>query len=263
MIEDILALCITLDPSSKERALRAKKEISKLGFKKFAFAPGVKGKNIPDDDLRDLLTSRAYYELKNGRYVHEALSSVGAVGCYLAHLQCWSRGTEQTVAIFEDDFVSTPNAKEDVEKAYNDAASRGFDILRLAYNKNPDIKVELKKVSENLNKMSRSECAAAYIVSPHGASILLEKALPIEMHVDHFIDITASNNGLNQYFVKHSLYTDPRVESIVDHSKIEMYQDGLSKNTAKRHTKCLIVIFIITCLAVAYIYYLRKRHRFR
>jgi GR25 family glycosyltransferase involved in LPS biosynthesis len=261
MIEDVLALCITLDPTNEERAVRAKREIAKLGFRKFAFVPGVNGKNIPDEDLRSMLSSRAYYELKNGRYVHEAMSGPGAVGCFLAHYQCWSRGTEETVAIFEDDFVSTPNAKEDLERAYQDALSRGFDILRLAYRKNSDMKMEIEKVSDNLNRVKRSECAAAYIVTPEAASVLLEKAFPLTLQCDHYLDMISDNETLNQYFVKHSFFSDPKVKSLLDHSKLEMYTDGFSRNTIRRHKSCVFIVVLVIIAALIYYMVVQRRKR--
>ena len=65
--------------------------------------------------------------MKNGRYVHEALSGVGSVGCYMAHYNLWKLCVEQNkeIAVFEDDFeLLDDNRIEIIQKSYREATQK-------------------------------------------------------------------------------------------------------------------------------------------
>lgn len=198
-LQSIPAVCITLDPYNENRAQRAIDEIRKLGFSSVTFSPGVDGRKLSDDEIRDYTTVRSYYEIHNGRYVHEALSGLGAIGCYLAHLRAWKKCKELNsyLAIFEDDFVLTDGGEEHIVKDVSDALSMDFDILRLAWGINIDFgMITEPTVLDNLQKVVHVQSFAGYILSPKGADRLVSTALPIEMHCDHYANIASYYHNL-------------------------------------------------------------------
>jgi len=84
----INALCISMDDKDNGKTwLSAKVRIEEAGFSAFHF-PGVDGKKLTDVQLQKLLTIPAYSKLihTNQRSSAEELPSLGAVGCYLAHV---------------------------------------------------------------------------------------------------------------------------------------------------------------------------------
>ena len=179
------AYCITLDRHSTERALAAIKQIQRLGFE-VEFADGVNVKDMNLDDIAPLLSTRAYFELKFGREVHEALSGLGSVGCYFAHLNLWRRcaaGTEP-IAIFEDDVDFQNTSAESLPLILQEAEENKFDILRLIYN--PQIRGT--QISSSLSQVERGTGTSAYLITPQAARVVAQNALPIEMHCDHFLD---------------------------------------------------------------------------
>lgn len=258
----IVALCISLNPNDDKRTKEAIENIYAMGFGHVDIAPGVKGNNIPENDVKKLLSTRAYDELKNGRYVHEGLSSKGAIGCYLAHVQCWSRiasGADgREVAVFEDDFVLDKGALEGFKRGYMDASNRSYDILRLSHRRNPDLGEDVRSETDDLVKVKRTESAVAYMLTVDGAKKLMALAFPIEMQVDHFIDTAALKGDMRHYGLRKSVYRDANKGSQIGHNSIKMYRDGFNKNTIRRHSTCL-VIFLILAMFTLYTLTIRRR----
>lgn len=184
---------------------------------------GVDGHSLSKRQLRELLSPRAYYELKHGRYVHEGLSSPGAIGCYLAHVKAWKRVMKENIpmAIFEDDFVAKDGSKEILLKVYQNLPP--FDILRLQHRSNPDINEILEPKGDLLVKVNRTEGLTAYILTPLAAKKLLATAFPINCQVDHYLDFSSYYHGLSSLSLKESLFDDPQVRSIIQHNSIKKY----------------------------------------
>lgn len=245
----MLALCITLDSKNKKRAKKAYKSIKKLGFKNIEMVPGVKGENIPDIELKRLLTPRAYHELKNGRYVHEGISGKGSIGCFLAHFQCWSRvsdgGDGNFVAIFEDDFEVKPELIGYFKKAMKDAIKNNFEILRLSHRRNKEIPQEINNITDNISKINRGESLAAYIITPEGAKKLMKRTFPICCQVDHYIDMLSSNEKIKQYSLNKDIFKDNKKESNINHSDILTYKGTLSFSMIKKHWIFIILVLIL------------------
>ncbi len=257
-IGNIEAVCITLDPQNPDRAQRALSEIRKLGFKHSSFFEGVRGAKFSDDELKRLMTPRAYFELRNGRYVHEAFSGVGSVGCYLAHINAWKKcaSSGEPLAIFEDDYVAKEGSKEIIEKALKESKIRGFDILRLQHRRNPDYgeNVEQIRGSKNIIRIIRTEGTCAYIITPRAAQILLMNAFPLDVQVDHYLDMGCFYNNLENYATTIDTFDDPQIKSQVDHNSIRAYDDEFNSSTYRRHQKCVwIFIIIMILILVRYI----------
>lgn len=261
-MQDIKAVCITLDRNNPDRAGRAIAEIRNLGFKEVDYYPGVDGRKMPDDELKSLLTPRAYYELENGRYVHEALSSKGAVGCYLAHTNAWESCLDsgEPLAIFEDDFVATSDAKSNIPNVLKEAQEYGFDILRLQHRKNPDYGEQLYDIPgyNLIANVDRTEGGAAYIITPKAAKKLLSTHLPIGLQVDGYMDMGSHHHGLKNIASKENFFEDPALESEIGHNSIEMYQDGFNRNTYHRHTKCIFVLSMFIIVEVLLLYFYKR-----
>lgn len=258
----IQAVCITLNPKDPERAQRALSEIKKLGFGDVGFFDGVDGRKLSDEKLKSLLTPRAYFELKNGRYVHEALSGVGSVGCYLAHTNAWRKCLEsgEPLAIFEDDFVAKPGTRELMNKALREARVLKFDVLRFQHRGNTDYREKTQDVegSDVLMKVLHAEGLCAYIMTPRAARALLEQAFPLDAQVDHYVNMGCHYHKLNHLATKTNVFDDPQLRSHIDHNSIELYNDGFSTNTYRRHKVCIVTLACIVILCVLVFVFLRS-----
>jgi len=247
----LTAVCITLDPESPERSQRALREIQSLGIKDVKFFPGVDGKIMDDDDLKKVLTPRAYYELKNGRYVHEGISGKGSVGCYLAHTNAWKKCLKERrdLVIFEDDFCAHPDSEIELMNSLKEAKRYGFDILRLNHRRNPDYKVEYQNIPgyDLIINMKRTEGTTAYIMTPHAAEKLLSSAFPIDMQLDSYVDMGSFYHNLKHISTKKDFFNDQHSSSINDHNSLETYENGINLHTYRRHKFC-ICVFIMTII---------------
>lgn len=205
-IHDIKSVCITIDPKniSVKESLN---NIKKLGFKNIEIIEGVNGKNLFKDDLKKYLTPRAFFELTNGRYVHEALSGLGSVGAYLSHMKCWEKCVElnEDLAIFEDDITLVKNYDPiNLQKAYRDAKQFNYDILRLTEEVRHYSFGKDEYVTENIIKNKVTQHIAGYIITPRAASILLK--YKITSHVDFNISFISDFENLNHYCVVKKFY---------------------------------------------------------
>lgn len=217
------ALCLTLDPENPLRAQRAVKEISRLGFD-VKLVSGIDGYSLSNKRLKESLTPRAWFELQNGRYVHEGLSSPGAVGCYLAHVKAWeiAAAADSPVTIFEDDFVSKREGLKILVTGLKDLLKIDFDVCRLQHRPNPDLGETLISIpNTTLSKVVRTEGLTAYIIHPRAAKILLSSAFPIDCQVDHYLDFACAYHGLTSVCLRKSIYNDPKIPSTIRHNTLE------------------------------------------
>lgn len=257
----IKAVCITLNSQDPERAQRAISEIKKLGFQDVSFFEGVRVNDFSDDELKNLMTPRAYFELKNGRYVHEAFSGLGSIGCYLAHTNAWRKCIHlgEPLAIFEDDFVAKPNSKEIVERAVKEAFYIGFDILRFQHRNNPGYGEKLESLnSDNLLRVIRTEGLCAYIITPKAAEVLLERAFPVDVQIDHYLDMGCFYYNLKNYSTIPDLFDDPQTKSLINHNSLELYKDGFNSDTYHRHYKCIWLLLTIVAILIVIIILYRR-----
>jgi GR25 family glycosyltransferase involved in LPS biosynthesis len=230
------AYCITLNRTDPQRALNAFQQIKKLGFD-VQFADGVNVKSKPLAELASLLTPRAYWELKNGREVHEALSGTGSVGCYLAHLNLWKKcaaGTEP-IAIFEDDIYFRTNAFETLPAVLREAEEMDYDILRLSYNPTTNG----SPASAHLSHVVKGWGGSAYILTPKAASVLVKDAMPMNMHCDYYMDAASLKHNLNHYYVTVPLDINRMLPSTIGHSPLK---NGCAQQSTPTWIKRLTII---------------------
>ena len=143
-----------------------------------------------------------FYKHKITRKYHYELSSYGAIGCYLSHVNIWKdiiKKNNKTALIFEDD-ANVSNIK------YNDIIKRvkllpeDWDIYLII---NPDfcykrIKVENKR---NLYKVKRFFLLHSYIININACKKIIENGnlFPINQQIDHHLSELSMINKLNIY----------------------------------------------------------------
>lgn len=158
---------------------------------------GVNGKmlDIKNDDRVSLRTKRNILYQK--RRDHEDLDTPGGVGCYLSHYGCWKKFSETRAdkcIIFEDDAIISDDFPELLQATLNELDNEA--VLR------PDVWLLSKpfnmgtmKGALGLGKVQYNKGwtydvtgpLTGYIVFRSGAKVLVDNALPIDGHVDHYI----------------------------------------------------------------------------
>jgi len=158
----------------------------------------IDGRQLTPGVLQACLTPRAAYELSVSRrypfgWVHEGVPSLGAVGCYLSHVELWKRAAERSVPtlILEQD--AEPEVSFDQILKQLARVPPGVDIAFMGHlallrprlmerfsNKPPQGFHPVQPTSDVF-------CTHAYLVTPHGARKLVQRALPINAQVDAFM----------------------------------------------------------------------------
>jgi len=279
-MESVEAICITIDQSNPERGAITMQNIRSLGFKNAEYFQGVDLRDTPDSVVKDLLTPRGYYELKNGREVYEALSSRGSVGCYLAHVNAWKRclRDNRELAVFESDFRVDPSKAGEISKAYTSAKAMGYDLFQFGYITSVDNqfftvngtvangRTPVPEIMTGRNILG----LAGYFISPRGAAKLLSKVGVsetgggvggnIDCQIDHYINFYQDyDTTFKRYVTPKTYFDDTQLPSEIAHGGVEGF--GFERTVVKRYPGLLFVsagvmMIVLICL-ILYIVYKR------
>lgn len=157
---------------------------------------GINGKllDIKNDNRVSLRTKRNILYQK--RRDHEDLDTPGGVGCYLSHYTCWKKFLEtdkEYLLILEDDAEVPDTFKELLLNAMEDLNQEDIkrpDIWMLArpfaghWARALEIGSPTYSKNWSYNFMGP---LTGYILTRQGAKILIDNALPIDGHVDHYM----------------------------------------------------------------------------
>ena len=153
---------------------------------------GIKGKKSLDN----------FYKYNIKRKYHYELSSYGAIGCYLSHVNLWKeiiKNNYKNVIIFEDD-VNVSNIQYNYLIKRIDLLPDDWDIYLLI---NPDYCYEKVKVENkrNLYKVKRFFLLHAYIINMNACKKIIESntLFPINQQIDHHLSELSLINKLNIY----------------------------------------------------------------
>ncbi len=126
------------------------------------------------------------------RVVHADLDKAEQVGCALSHIGIWQTcaKTKQPVVVLEDD-VRPSNISGRIRDAL---AFKDADLVLLACN----------SYSKANSKVSMFVGAGAYYLTPRGATTMLKGALPVSMHIDHYMATCIDAYDLDVYSIEHA-----------------------------------------------------------
>lgn len=161
---------------------------------------GIEFEVFPAIDGRKLIHENGVLQFANSIPAYDPDHSIGLgyrplspseVGCYLSHLDVWRKVAKSNsgwALVLEDDLNIDANIGSIIQHIPD--INKGWDYIKLsALGKVPYI--ELFPLTENhsLSLLLRGSTGMqAYCISPRGARKLIEKALPIALPVDTFID---------------------------------------------------------------------------
>jgi GR25 family glycosyltransferase involved in LPS biosynthesis len=142
----------------------------------------------------DITLGTAHNILFGKRRAHYEIDSAGAIGASLSHFKAWKQlkdSSAPAMIVFEDDLHIPADLKDRLETVLSVAPDE-WDMIQLQQTEFGDGSkgcAPMKGASaDNPWTVCTSLMGAhAYIVSQRGAARLLEKAYPIEMHVDAYM----------------------------------------------------------------------------
>jgi GR25 family glycosyltransferase involved in LPS biosynthesis len=167
--------------------------------------PAVKGSALTEQQKLDIVSLRARGEIDFGqRESHQGLPSWGAVGCTLSHIQAWKTCLEKncTILVVEDDvlFVGSTHTWKRLAHQCIGGAERIWDVcligsMRPNGQRTPKVGPGMRLI-EPWPKGKAFWGTEAYFITPNGARLLLQYALPINQQTDYYMQSVAAFHGL-------------------------------------------------------------------
>jgi len=170
---------------------------------------GVNGKtlDIANDTRVSIRTRRNI--LFSKRRDHEDLDTPGGVGCYLSHYGVWNKfaqSNEEACLIFEDDALIPSTFYPALNSAWK-------DLDQLSDQEKPDVWILSHSFNKALINILGTESTqrqgnwetnvhapnTAYLVFRRGVQKLIDNALPIDGHLDHFMFRLAQLGIINHH----------------------------------------------------------------
>lgn len=124
---------------------------------------------------------------RNYRRSHHEMATLGAVGCSLSHIQAWKqflKSGANVALILEDDAIITESMLNMVNETSATLPS-GWGIWVLGCYR-PNLVYE-HLPTKPWNRVYGFTASHSYIITRDAAKQLLEDALPVETHIDHYI----------------------------------------------------------------------------
>lgn len=171
--------------------------------------PAVLGKNLNFQELLDrhMVDASIAYQMKHGRSINSQINTLGAIGCYLSHVNIWQQLVNDTSTdmymVFEDDCAAPSAAIPVINSFVNQTIQRNPDwgIIYLGYSDGGGILPSTQQqVDAQTERICDSIlCTHAYLINRQGAQTCLEHAFPIVFHVDWYLSYQCTSGRLNGF----------------------------------------------------------------
>lgn len=219
-VRELNSFIINLETKPEQYTI-LKNQLSDYGFNNIERWNATVGKNLVPvinkttqlSENEVPVTLQAYVDLNEGRTLHRSLSSKGALGCYMSHVNIWKWLLNQPnidkVVVFEDDAIIV--SKDNIEKLNKSLNSivQPFDFFSFGY-LNAD-RGETYSINEYIN-LYKGEFwgLQAYIITKSGAEKLLRYIFPIDVQIDSYIGLIGIYDPSFKLYVTSKSFVEQR-----------------------------------------------------
>lgn len=203
--ETLRTFVICLERKAKERCdvnMQSILDVFPLAVRTHAVDAAAIGVNDPR------VSYYARYHIQNNIETDSMhMGSMGAVGCALSHIGLWKRCVKlnEPVVIVEDDMYLTASRQRRIKKAVSQIP-KDCDFAGIMYV--PTLKIITKKTRQWCDVETSYAGTQLYYLTPRGACILLQNALPVVVHIDHYIGYAAASvPEFRALYWKEQIYT--------------------------------------------------------
>jgi GR25 family glycosyltransferase involved in LPS biosynthesis len=165
------------------------------GFHDIHRISAVDGRTLGAAKINQLVTPQGRETFKRERKRHEELGSLGAVGCYLSHVDAWGiiKQSGRPGIVVEDDATLIPSFQQSSVFKQPDLMCKPYDLVLLGYAKLRDDEMTLREDKDAIVPFrSMFFGTHFYYITPQGARKLLEIALPMEIQLDAWMGMQMS-----------------------------------------------------------------------
>lgn len=242
------ALLISTKSSTQVTTTLAYKQANET-FDQVEHMNGVIGHHI--DIANDKLVHQlARYQINNpdlaGNESIYAVPSMGALGCFLAHVKCWKECVvaNESVCVIEEDYVIPHNKQGIVKQALSSLPSDAV-FVSMAYIRAG----QTFNYNAQFDRMLGPDWGGTqmYWISPAGANMLLDQALPIWTQVDLYIGIQAYlNDNLKAYVLNERLY--PILNVVLDNAFSQVQSFAIKKYLPRNNLFYIVLVVVLVYL---------------
>ena len=186
-----------------------------------------------------------------------SMPSIGAIGCYLSHIECMKKCVElgKPIVVIEEDVNFTESAKQTIAAATR-VIPRDCDFLSLLYIRQPNY----EGYDQNFIRITgRIDGAQCYIIYPRAAKKILANCFPITTQIDLFVGIILSlHPDIRGYAVKKRLYSIMKV--LADNFSTSTQTFAIKKYLPSGNLFYYVAITLFVLLIVISIYLYKRKN---
>ena len=224
-IEDVPILVISLD-RRPDRWAAFQQRAQAANMKNVQRLSAVDAKTFDAQNYPGISLLTAHNIKNKTRRAHHEIDRPGAVGCSLSHFKAWEHlqnSSAPAIIVFEDDSMVPLDFNRRLRKALAELPSE-WDMVTFF---NTQYAGGLSGCTPISTEQPWSSCtslmgAHAYMLSRRGASRLLSRAFPIEMHVDAYMAFMARLNHIKMIWTP-----DMQFEQVLEDSDINHGDTGI------------------------------------
>lgn len=196
-VKSIKKYIINLDRRADRMAVTVPK-LSSFGFTDVERWPAIDARRMHRSEVDSLVRPEERAPIWSNRRTKNQELTIGAVGCYLSHVQIWESLDKEPVMVFEDDTNPSLTASE-VDEVLT-ALPIDWDILFLGVWSEPHDRSK----GLSVQRLKRFYGMHAYIINPRCVPALLKIALPMSMQIDSWLSELAIHGSLRVYTIANS-----------------------------------------------------------
>jgi glycosyl transferase family 25 len=243
--EEIPIVVITLDRRpDRWAATMQKAEAANINPNRIVRLSAVDASTLDTIHHPSVSLLTAHNILKKTRRAHYEIDTPGAVGCSLSHFKAWKyleEAQKDAIIVLEDDCNIPTDFNQRLATLIGDLPSAGSWDLITFYNTpfaggSKGCKTEETMQTPWLKCLSQMG-THAYMVSRRGAQRLLERAYPIEIHVDAYMAFMARLE-----YIKMLWHPAMQVTQNFDNSDINHGSQGILSVPTDMENKGLVVL---------------------
>ena len=204
-----------------------------------------------------------HYIAVNESSDHMHMGSAGALGCSLSHIALWRRCVElnEPIVVIEDDIELTPRKRAQVAEAIEDIPA-SCDYASIMYL--PATFMLLPINGQGCTDGAQRWCdiklglyghfgTQMYYVTPRGAAILLEQALPVVTHVDvHIAAVSSTRADFKALRWRENIYTIWDMLKASAGSTIKHPDTGVIRKRLPSTNWVYLVIFLVVLALIVW-----------
>ena len=180
----------------RDRYDKTIKALEEYGYDNIIRFPAVDGKSLSPEYVKKIVVPEALEPVYEEKRTEHHQLSIGAIGCYLSHINLWSLMIKEHldyILIFEDD--TKPNKTYEYLTSCIEELPDDWDIFT-----GGGLYTTENKINDKICKISSFYCTHVYFIrNTQRIRKILEVSLPMSKQIDSWMSDLQTEGNLNIY----------------------------------------------------------------